>query len=252
MGQFAEFIPRKCGNHLRKGIRRLRRVAGDVRNLDVFLSKLSIQREVASPSEVPAIDFLLGYVHAQRAESRQLLVGFVKRLERDGFKHECTSYLVAVRAPKGPTQELRDLFRPNLTRQLMLLDAAIAEDVWDDANIHRVRIRGKKLRYSMEIFAHCFQREFMDGIYRAVEQLQDILGRFHDGRIVIARLAAIERSIRELDSKIGSRLEPGLSFLIREAQLQTEDARHAFLAWKQEWISLDISGRVIRHLQSAS
>ena len=58
-------------------------------------------------------------------------------------------------------------------------DAAVANPN-DPAALHRLRILGKRLRYSLEIMAGCFPPTFRTVLYPAVEQLQEHLGGIQD------------------------------------------------------------------------
>src|SRR5439155_23781116 len=50
----------------------------------------------------------------------------------------------------------------------------------DDAALHRFRIRGKRLRYAIELFAGAFPPVVRDELYPHVAALQERLGRVND------------------------------------------------------------------------
>ena len=53
-------------------------------------------------------------------------------------------------------------------------------NVGDVNALHRFRIRGKELRYAMELLAAAFPVGFRDELYPVVEQLQELLGDIID------------------------------------------------------------------------
>src|SRR3990172_7585767 len=53
-------------------------------------------------------------------------------------------------------------------------EAAVDDDL---TALHALRIRGKRLRYAMELFAGVFSAGFRDPLYVSVEQAQELLGR---------------------------------------------------------------------------
>jgi CHAD domain-containing protein len=50
----------------------------------------------------------------------------------------------------------------------------------DVADLHRFRIRGKALRYSMELLGSAFDNELRETHYRTIEELQERLGAIND------------------------------------------------------------------------
>jgi CHAD domain-containing protein len=57
---------------------------------------------------------------------------------------------------------------------------AVPADRADEAALHRLRIRGKELRYVMELLAAAFPGELRADLYPTVESMQDRLGRVND------------------------------------------------------------------------
>ncbi len=54
-----------------------------------------------------------------------------------------------------------------------------------------MRIRGKHLRYSMEVFVSCFDESFEEKYYPDIEAMQEILGHANDCHVALERLGAI-------------------------------------------------------------
>src|SRR5438270_82190 len=58
---FACCLPRKVLKTAQKGLKRLRRAAGEARDWDVFLAALGEREAAATARQLPGLDFLLGY-----------------------------------------------------------------------------------------------------------------------------------------------------------------------------------------------
>src|SRR5207244_2777397 len=69
-------------------------------------------------------------------------------------------------------RHLGDLADPLIGKLLDDLEQAIADDTGDYDHLHQIRIKGKRLRYAMEVVVACFAPEFRDEVYPAVEEMQ--------------------------------------------------------------------------------
>src|SRR5205807_197113 len=75
--------------------------------------------------------------------------------------------------------------RPLVEAFLAAAPAAAA----DDAALHRFRIRGKELRYALELLAGAFPATFRDELYPVAAALQERLGLVNDLATAQRRLA---------------------------------------------------------------
>jgi hypothetical protein len=66
-------------------------------------------------------------------------------------------------------------------------------------DFHRLRIRGKRLRYSLEFSAELYGGR-TDRYTKKLSKLQDELGRMQDGEVAAARLAALATSEAHLSA----------------------------------------------------
>jgi CHAD domain-containing protein len=94
----------------------------------------------------------------------------------------------------------------------------------DEAALHRLRIRAKKLRYTMEMVAVAFKPSFRRKLYPRISMLQDILGIVNDH-------AMGRRFFREWAEKEESPQEKGFleGMTVAEARAFA-DVRQTFLA----------------------
>src|SRR5262249_41975403 len=145
--------------------------------------------------------------------------------------------LAGIGKPAG-LRTLVDLAQPLLADLLDGLDRAAAADLDDYANLHQVRIAGKRLRYAMEVFVDCFTRRFRDELYPAVEEMQDVLGRANDSHVAGQRLSDLRDHLRAAHPDDWKRYRTGIEGLLHYHQRRLPEERKHFLDWWQRWQQL--------------
>jgi CHAD domain-containing protein len=234
---FACCLPDKAYKTARKHLRGVRRAAGAARDWDVFLVSLTAwEQKARGRTYRPALDFLIGYALAQRAAA-QVSLKAADTGYPFSFDRLQSETVAAVSRPREhhEWQTLVDLARPMLSERLRELDDTALRDLEDYDNLHQVRITGKRLRYAMEVFADCFEPEFREQLYPAVEQMQEILGNANDSHVAGQRLQSLRKQLsttRPLDWK---RFKPGLDALIRHHRQRLPKERQRFLQWWERW-----------------
>src|SRR5262249_51238074 len=154
--------------------------ANDARDCDVLVGRLKTR-----PSDRGAKRWLEG-VRAERAEAQRALVAVHQRLGRgDRFARRLDTLLQRVRS-RGEAQagaaaaRFGDWASEPLRRAAGRFFGAIPANPADAAALHRLRIRGKELRYLMELLAGAFPGPFLTRLYPTVEAFQDRLGKVND------------------------------------------------------------------------
>jgi len=233
---FAGCLPGKVYNKTRKKLRKVRRAAGAGRDWDVFLESLTERQRKAPQVQHPGLDLLVGIAHGQRMAAQQVLIQATQfpPIDMDAILNDTVT---ALKLPPDlpPTYSLRDLAIPLLTEQLRLLDLVVQADLEDYENLHQVRIRGKRLRYAMEIFTSCFEKSFQDKYYPAVEEMQEILGHANDSHVAIGRLEAIRARIQATQPGKWKTYQHGIEALLRHHQRTLPLKRKQFLTWWRNW-----------------
>ena len=130
---------------------------------------------------------------------------------------------------------LADLAEPLLGRLLQELRNAAAGDLDDYEHLHEVRIVGKRLRYSMEVFAECYNSTFKHDLYALVEEMQEILGRANDSHVAAGRLIGLRDRLRLLPEVDRKRFRPGIDGLLRHHQRRLPRERDRFRQWWLRW-----------------
>ncbi len=163
---------------------------GGVRDLDVYLKHLDEETAEHGLAESPAMARYVEAMKAERERARRAMLrvldtqryaSFVERLQR--FLEAGPPARSAAPVANNPAVvEAAGVIRHNLARVLKKgrsLGPGAA-----DRDLHKLRIRCKRLRYACEFFEDVFGREAHDFAKRVVE-LQDVLGAHQDS--VVAR-----------------------------------------------------------------
>lgn len=196
---FSRYYPNKSTRRIRKPVRDLARLLGEVRDLDVMIENLRTFASTLTIEKQRALDPLLADWQARRAQAHRGLVEFLDSAEYDEWLDRLQDFTETKGPSKGP--RVADVVpgliwkRYGKVRQYERLVKSI-----DLATLHRLRIQGKRLRYALEFFS-----ESTGGkgtiLLEPLVALQDYLGELHDadmatqlvGEFVEARARRAER-----------------------------------------------------------
>jgi len=235
---FRAVLPNRLRRRVRRLLRRLRRAAGLARDWDVFLLSLPEARPLHTPSGRPAADFLLGYGLGQR-QAAQLQLSQTAGEDGPALTDTATELLEALedsRDDRGLPLRTFALqqFHPLFTQ----FHQSVLADPNQPAELHQVRICGKRLRYALEIFIPCFPEWFQRSLYPALEQLQEVLGALQDAAVGADRLKELAKYLRRHYPQPWSRLQPGLDGRIKSLRAQIPALRKTFQKWRTHWLTL--------------
>ena len=247
LAAFRDIGPGKQRAWFEKWLRRIRRAAGDTRDLDVLTGRL--QRE-------PAADE--GQTHsAQAARARQRLVEMLanrrdvsrepmrqvrERLVAADWPGRVERFLEAVAAATTRTSFAdygRQRMRPLLER---FFDHA-KRTSQTASDIHRLRIEGKKLRYAIEIFAVVFPPTQRAACSAVLEELQNSLGEFTDHAAASDRLRRLSKEKNMAPDRVA------LVALRKAEDIRAAEARRAFAKWWKPSRRRQLRRRIERTLQ---
>jgi CHAD domain-containing protein len=235
---FGECLPEKPSRRLNKSLRSVRRAAGEARDWDVLILQLQISPVLRTTSARPALDFLIGVSAMRRLEAQATLVATAKEEE------------------KKLSDERRDLLdlamteanehHPTLSRAAGLNVAALIRDVESAASagptayaeLHQLRILGKKLRYSMETFGDCFSPLFREELYPAIEEMQETLGRITDAHVAAERFIELRDHMKSFHAKQWPRYRRPVEQLLQDQRRIIPRERKRFQTWWRRWQQL--------------
>jgi CHAD domain-containing protein len=185
---YEELMPRRRLAWLKKQLKRIRRAANEARDCDVLAERLKKQR-----SNWKAWLWLEA-VHVERAAAQEAIVAVSDRLERDNrFSRRIDKLLERARSRAREraafaAPRFGDWAHERLKPFVDQFFASAPLESIDESSLHQFRIRGKELRYAMELLAAVFPEEFRSDLYPAIEKIQDRLGQINDMAAAKARL----------------------------------------------------------------
>jgi len=230
------FGPGRKADKVARSVRRLTRLLGPARELDVSLLIL----DELEKSDVPraAIDRL----RASIADERRRLQEHVRERLDEFDIQKVRKRAIAV-ARKGADEKVpRDVeavawARERTTRRARRLAAAIdhAAGLYLPDRLHDVRIAIKKLRYTLELDAVSRGgRPRNAATLRTLRNMQNLLGRMHDLEVLIARTRSIQSSPGASTLKMSADLDR----LVRRLETECRQLHGHYMAARAKLIAV--------------
>jgi CHAD domain-containing protein len=215
---YQDLLPAKPHDWLRKRLKRIRKAANDARDCDVLIARL----EGETPDK--AGTRWLKATRAERAKAQEAIVASEQRVNRENRFRRVVKTLDQHLANATATPPFGPWARAHLRPFVDAFFASLPHDQSDLDALHRFRIRGKDLRYVMELLGAAFEPTLRTELYPTIEELHDRLGEVND------RATAVNRLRRHLKAK---RTKKGGSWRkrLREEVAKLETARRQFWAW---------------------
>ncbi len=176
---FSGLLPEAAYQDLRGKLRQVRLAADEARNLDVLCAEFV---RCADASCEETCKQIADTVRQRRRDAQQPIVAVREELADANFQEQITEILAEIESAgedaSKPTfgRQARRYLKPVLKKFFQAAEA----DLSDDEALHRLRIRTKKLRYTMEIVDVAFEPCFRKKLYPRVTALQDIMGAVND------------------------------------------------------------------------
>lgn len=195
MRVFGDFFEPKAIAPFNKGIRRVTRALGPVRDLDVFEEKAGHYLETLPEAASNGLDPLLETWHNERKAAREKMVTFLDSDRYRSFKREFGEFLQIEGAGAQPIPCDRPVpyqVRHVAPRLIYTRYETVRayETVLDDAQIetlHALRIDCKYLRYTLEFLTEVLGPE-VGAVIKEVKTIQDHLGDLNDADVAIRLL----------------------------------------------------------------
>ncbi len=204
------FYDRKRYRRVVRRVRALARALGEVRDADVLLIYLRKREKAVAKDERAGIIGLSDAISTDRATAQDTLSTVIAEWADDSENVQIfRRFSVAPKTP-GSKARKRDLVANVAARALTNdLETFVQESqVFDDEGsaaeaFHQLRIAGKKLRYTMELFLSVLDESAHD-LLTALKSLQELLGELHDRDVLIDLLAwerarALEQQLHRLE-----------------------------------------------------
>jgi len=219
---------------LRRELRRVTRVLGPLRELDVALA-LAGKLAIDWPELAPALDQASGRLHDLRARRRARLVKKVSRADINDLVERVELLLVEARRP-GASRPSID--RPRLADRIASRAATTREAaesagaLYAPEALHAVRIAAKKLRYALEV-ARAVRIAGTASVAQRLRHYQDLLGLLHDLQIFSSHVSRIQAHLAS-DHPDGA----SLSDLLMHLEDRCRELHAAFVAQRGALVTL--------------
>ncbi|QUH00269.1 CHAD domain-containing protein [Saccharopolyspora erythraea] len=224
------FLDQDWSEPLRAELGWLGRALGPVRDLDVLIDRLRQESADLDAEERAAAARLLSGLEVEHGEARFELLA---ALDSDRYVELVRELAAAVRtelpSPKsdvdGP-DELRRLVAKEY-RKLRKAVGKLGDDP-SDAELHALRIRGKRLRYTAELAESALD---VKPLLKAAKRFQDVLGEHQDACVA-------EQRLRDLLHALGDGADGAVAFVAgrlveREAARRRDRRAEWPTAWKE-------------------
>lgn len=223
LAAFAALMPAKQRQRFQQRLRQVRRAAGEARDLDVLIDRLRQQWPAAiAPSPETAPERLIGLLTEQQIGSR-------------GPIRDCQAELMAWDWPARQSQLLEAIVvtgRPRYGSFVHQRLKQVGQKFFANTGpfrktdqLHQFRILGKRLRYSLDLFADALSPPPRDRCLKQLKKMQEALGDFTD------HAAAADRLIGLADEPLDAATLALVDALRREEQQLAKLARRRFDQW---------------------
>ncbi|MEV0701608.1 CHAD domain-containing protein [Saccharopolyspora sp. NPDC050389] len=234
------FLDRAWSEPLRAELGWLGRALGPVRDLDVLLERLREESADLPADERAAAARLISGLEAEYGLARGEML---TALDSDRYLALLRSISDALRAglptPESDVDTEREL-RKLVVGQFGKLRKSVARlsEVPADDELHALRIRGKRVRYTAELAQPAFGKP-MQQLIKAAKQFQDVLGEHQDACVA-------EDRVRGLLRDLGGSVDAAVPFVAGRL-VEREQARKAArrTQWWPAWEALDTAAAAI-------
>ncbi len=162
---------------LRKRLRKMRQAAGPARDADVLLARLK-----ATSKSTPGYEYVIARLKRQRTNAQQALVEVAEKSKAGQLADSVERCLASLgnNRPKATGVRFDQFAREALRSASRGMFKLAGVELPTVAQLHQLRIAGKRLRYSIELFHSAFPTALREDVYPIVEKIQTRLGRLND------------------------------------------------------------------------
>jgi CHAD domain-containing protein len=180
---YGKLFPKESRKALGQRLKAIRRAAGRARDFDVLLLRH------ASQADSPTAEQFVSNVRGRRVEAQTPLREIHQQLAES---NELPLLLQQMFRTKPATTDsgspsFRGWATTRLDKTVRTFFAAEPRNLSDLESLHAFRIRGKELRYAMEMLVGAFPKTFQTRLYPLIERLQERLGSINDHAVAVKR-----------------------------------------------------------------
>lgn len=234
---FRDCLPRKAYVEVRQTIKSIRSAAGDARDWDVIMERLAGQFKAFDSEACNGLDFLNGFAIAQRVPAQHALMQVCPQFPFD-FEQLMGETIAAVRSKQDLS--LQEHGRGILANQFAEISVEGIHQHTDADFLHDLRLAGKSVRYTIELFAGCFNPALRETVYPEIMNLQDVLGGINDGFVARGFLSNLREDLQRFLPKNRKRYLTGIDLLLELSGQNDVTLREQFGEWLQRWEGMNM------------
>lgn len=232
---FRNALDRARFEKMRRSLRRIRRAAGEARRCDVNAERFVLQLEAADSEHRDVLQYLLTHTLSRRAQAQQELNEAASRYGGKRFARQCEKAIASLHAPKDITT-LTNAAHETLPRLFARITRLAAGELDSIQKIHKLRRRGKRFRYALEVFSPCFERTALESMNSNMESIQERLGAINDCDDVIVDLRDHIKWLRD-EAKAGDEAAGALREDILELKRLLKAQRAQQTEQLKQWLA---------------
>ncbi len=226
LSEVKRVFPEAVEAHYKREFRWLAEETGSVRDLDVLLDFMSRWKEEADLAP------LFAHFTLRRREAHLRLVAELESKRYSDLVHNWGEVLNTQVQPKMPRQDaerpILHVVSPRVRRRLKRVLRAgqkLSADA-PAADLHKLRIQAKKLRYLLEIFGSLYPVEALGPVLFRLKRLQDTLGEIHDAQVHARTLADAGDELSQ--AGVPARTLLGVGRILSELERREKKKRRRF------------------------
>lgn len=184
LSQIKNALPPEVTDHFKNEFSYLGGLTGPTRDLDVYLLYEENYKSRLPPGLQTALHTFFTDLAVRRSEEQRKLV---RALKAGRYRQAMKEWQLYLENDDGVFAADADVPVIDLARKIIfrrykkIMKAGMMITLTSpDENLHRLRIHGKKLRYSLEFFASLFPEDEINRVIKQLKRLQNNLGDFND------------------------------------------------------------------------
>jgi CHAD domain-containing protein len=193
MPLFESCFPKKEFKKWLKEIKKVTRLLAEARDLDVQIAFIKEYLKKTRSSEEIGLTLLLKHYNDRRESAQLIVVSGLRRLKASNvlpnMKMFCATILeelAQIPFDLSSVQERVCCLMFSKVDEFLALQGYVHQ-ASENHKHHEMRIRAKRLRYTLEVFSSFYKNELAEEI-ATIKNFQDILGEMHDSLIWIENI----------------------------------------------------------------
>lgn len=227
---FRKLLPSMAAKTLRRELKAMRRLAGESRSLGLERDALLAILPNVSRDLRDGVAYAAGVLDAQRRTAIADLQSAAE-VDVDEYRTQANACLTALGSIESNRSLAKHAKKPVKAARRALV-VLIEGPLGTLDQLHELRLRIKRLRYTDELFRCCMDRDAFGRLYAAAKAVQDRLGELNDIHDLHARV----ENIAGMDGAPPA-MRDVLHVLANSLEMERDEARDRLLAWWNDPVS---------------